>query len=413
MSSIFCVFALDLSAQARDVVCQGGSGSFESLFRTGVKVSVGAVRNHEFAARACAAKLTWGDRDLTVEPQAWQVDVDAMGIDFGLGSPAVALQIKRTDIDGFMQYEIYSLKKPPQRLRVITGGDWYSAADTDLDGRVEIWTDDAAAVNGFDDMPRGAFDFAPPVVLRFEQKRLIDVSAEFQPDYDRRIAALRAQVGAQQLSDFKHSDGKLKTLYPPTPEEWARLRATKAKVLEIVWCYLYSGRQQDAWNALADMWPPADIDRIRPAILGALAGGIRREVDGVSPGLSSSYKKKRVLIYDRVSDAAPGSNPLAWAYAPGMSGPSKDDMRSFQADTFPVRILMNRPTPPEGSPASLNTEIPVDLVIDSAGKVRSAKVEGNSDQDLIAATAGWKFIPAFKYDKPIASRLRMGITPFQ
>lgn len=412
-ASIFCLFALDCSAQARDMVCEGGLGSFESAFRTGVKVSVGAVRNRGFAERACEAKLAWGNRDLTIEPQAWQVDVDAMGIDLGLGAPVVALQIKRTDVDGFMQYEIYSLKKPPQRLRVISGGDWYSAADTDLDGRVEIWTDDAAAVNGFDDMPRNAFDFAPPVVLRFEQKRLVDVSAEFQSDYDRRIAVLRAQVDAQELSDFKHSDGRLNSLYPPTPEEWARLRATKAKVLEMVWCYLYSGREQDAWSALADMWPPADVDRIRAAIVSARARGIRRELDGVSPGLSSAAKRKHALIYDRVSDSVPGSNPLAWAYAPGMSGPSKDDDRSFQADTFPVRILMNRPLPPEGAAASLSAEIPVDLIIDSAGKVRSAKAEGNSDQDLIDATAGWKFIPAFKYDKPVASRLRMGITPFQ
>jgi hypothetical protein len=413
VSSIFCASALGCGGQTRDVVCQGGTGSFESSFRTGVKVTVGAVRNHEFAARACEAKLAWGDQDLTVIPQAWQVDVDAMGVDLGLGALVVALQIKETDVDGFMRYEIYSLDKPPQRLRVITGGDWYSAADTDLDGRVEIWTDDAAAVNGFDDMPRNAFDFAPPVVLRFEQKKLIDASSEFQPAYDRRIAALRAQLSAQQLSDFKHSDGLLKTLYPPTPEEWASLRATKARVLEIAWCYLYSGRDQEAWNTLAEMWPPADVDRIRAAILSARAGGIRREVDGVSPGRSRFPIKKHALVYDRVSDSVPDSNPLAWAYAPGMSGPSKDDVRSFEADTFPIRILMNRPVPPADSTVSLRTEVPLDLIIDSAGKVRSAKLVGTHDTDLVEATAGWKFIPAFKLNKPVASRLRLGITPLQ
>jgi hypothetical protein len=412
-ASALSIFALSCSGQVRDVVCQGGFGSFEAAFRTGVKVSVGAVRNQGFAERSCEAKLAWDDQELAVEPPAWQADVDAMGVDFGLGVPVVALQIKRTDIDGFMQYEIYSLKKPPQKLRVIAGGDWYSAADTDLDGRVEIWTGDAAVVNGFDDLPRGAFDFAPPVVLRFEQKRLIDVSAEFQPDYNRRIAALRAQVGAQQLSDFKHSDGKLQTLYPPTPEEWARLRATKVKVLEIVWCYLYSGRDQDAWNALAEMWPPADVDRIRTLIQNARAQGIRRELDGVSPGRSRFPIKKHSLVYDRVSDSVPDSNPLAWAFAPGMSGPSKDDVRSFEADTFPIRILMNRPVPPADSTVSLRTEVPLDLVIDSAGKVRSAKLVGTHDTDLVEATAGWKFIPAFKFNKPVASRLRLGITPLQ
>lgn len=395
------------------MVCEGGVGGFKSVFHTGVAVSVGAVRNDQFAGRACEASLAWDKQDLKVEPQAWVVDVDAMGIDLGLGVPVVAFQIRRTDIDGLMQYEIYSLKKPPQRLRVITGGDWYSAADTDLDGRVEIWTDDARAVNGLDDMPLNAFDFAPPMVLRFEQKRLIDVSAEFQLDYDRRIAALRAQLDGQQLSDFKRSDGKLKALFPPTPQESARLRATKIKVLEIVWCYLYSGREQDAWKALADMWPPPDLDRIRTAIVNARAQGIRREVDGVSPGLSRFAIKKHVLIYDRISQAEAGSNPLAWAYAPGMSGPGGDLPHTFEAETFPIRILMNRPTLPEGAPMVFSAEVPVDLVIDSAGKVRSAKAVWNPDKDLIEATGGWKFIPAFKFDKPVATRLRMGIRPFQ
>jgi hypothetical protein len=66
------------------------------------------------------------------------------------------------------------------------------------------------------------------------------------------------------LSDFKNSDGQLSTLSPPKMEELHRLRMTKIKVLEIVWCYLYSGREQDAWRALADMWPAADFDRFVP-----------------------------------------------------------------------------------------------------------------------------------------------------
>jgi hypothetical protein len=50
-------------------------------------------------------------------------------------------------------------------------------------------------------------------------------------------------------------------------------------------------------------------------------------------------------------------------------------------------------------------------VIDAAGKVRSAKEEGKTEKDLMNATADWKFIPAFKDGRPVASRLRLGITP--
>ena len=398
-------------SQTQPVVCSGGFGSFDSESTTGLTVSVGAARNGEFAARACQAKLSWDKQDLLVEPVAWKVDVDAMGVDLGVGSLVVALQVKTTKVDPLMKYEVYSLQKPPQQLRVITGGDFYSAADTDLDGRIEIWTDDAGAVNGFENLTLTALDFAPTVVLRFERRQLIDVSSEFQSHFDRQNAVVRAQLNAQQLSDFKNSDGKLSPVLPLSLDELRRLRAMKIKVLEIVWGYLYSGREQDAWNALADMWPAADFDRIRTSMLNARAHGIRSEVDGVSHKLSPShFKKKHAMIYDRVSNASPDGNLLSWDYAPGLSGPSKDK-HTFEADTFPVQILLRRPAPPDASQAFLGTEVAVNLVIDAAGKVRSAKTEGKPDKPLIDATADWKFIPALKDGLPVASRLRLGVTP--
>jgi VWFA-related protein len=398
-------------SQTQQVVCSGGFGSFDAESTTGLTVSVGAARSGEFAARACQAKLSWDKQDLLVEPVASKVDVDAMGVDLGVGSLVVALQVKTTKVDPLMKYEIYSLQKPPQQLRVITGGDFYSAADTDLDGRIEIWTDDAGAVNGFENLALTALDFAPTVVLRFEQQQLIDVSSEFQSHFDRQIAVVRAQLNAQLLSDFKNSDGKLSPVLPLSLDELRRLRATKIKVLEIVWGYLYSGREQDAWNALADMWPAADFDRIRTSMLNAWAHGIRSEVDGVSHKLSPShFKKRHAMIYDRVSNASPDGQLLSWDFAPGLSGPSKDK-HTFEADTFPVQILLRRPAPPDASQAFLGTEVAVNLVIDAAGKVRAAKTEGKPDKALIDATADWKFIPALKDGLPVASRLRLGVTP--
>ena len=398
----------------QQVVCSGGFGSFDAESTTGLTVSVGAARNGEFAARACQAKLSWDKQDLLVEPVAWKVDVDAMGVDLGVGSLVVALQVKTTKVDPLMKYEIYSLRKPPQQLRVITGGDFYSAADTDLDGRIEIWTDDAGAVNGFENLTLAALDFAPTVVLRFERRQLIDVSSEFRSHFDHQIAVVRAQLNAQQLSDFKNSDGKLSPVLPLSLDELRRLRATKIKVLEIVWGYLYSGREQDAWNALADMWPAADFDRIRTSMLNARAHGIRSEVDGVSHKLSPShFKKRHAMIFDRVSDLAPTGQdprPVIVELPIGFAGPSKHK-HTFEADTFPVQILLRRPAPSDASQARLGTEVVVNLVIDAAGKVRSAKTEGKPDKALIDATKDWKFIPAFKDGQPVASRLRLGVIP--
>ena len=320
----FCVAAAVASAQAQDVVCSGGFGSFKSTFVTGVTVSVDARRNTEFAGRMCEAKLNWGTKDLLVEPRAWEVDVDAMGIDLGLDAPVVAFQIRKNDIDRLVKYEIYTLKEPPRLLRTITGGSDYSAADTDLDGRIEIWTNDAEAVNGFENIPLNALDFAPPVVLRFEQKQLIDVSSEFRSDFDRQIATVRAQLNDQQLSEFKHSDGGLSTNSLPLDQAHA-LSTTKIKVLEMVWCYLYSDREPQAWKTLAEMWPGSDFDRIRAAILNSRTKGILSQVNGVSHESSAGkFKKKHAMIYDRIADTDPDkSNELGWAYANGMSGPEK------------------------------------------------------------------------------------------
>jgi hypothetical protein len=54
----------------------------------------------------------------------------------------------------------------------------------------------------------------------------------------------------------------------------------------------------------------------------------------------------------------------------------------------------------------------LDLVIDAAGKVQSAKlVGGGTDGELLEAARGWKFIPAYKGGHPVACRNRMNISP--
>jgi hypothetical protein len=251
---------------------------------------------------------------------------------------------------------------------------------------VEIWTTDAAAVNSFENLPRSAFDFAPTVVLRFENKKLIDVSSEFRPHYDLQIKTLRGQLDAQQLNNFKQSDGRLSsdTLAAKDP-----LLATKIKVLEIVWCYLYSGREQDAWDALAEMWPAADQERIRAAIVAAQSRGLRSQVDGVSHKAPPD-QKKHSFIYRHVP-------PSEYEIPP--------EVRVKLADTVPQRLVWM--AAPPRNPEHWGEGKEVELVIDEAGKVRSVRMKeekrkDESNQDWIDASAGWKYIPAFKDGRPSA-----------
>jgi hypothetical protein len=385
--------------QARSALCRGGNGNFEAEFRTGVKVHVGAAKSGgsaTLAARACAAKLSWEKQELLVAAGASQLDLDAFGVDLGDGVPVAAFQIKKSDTDCCMDYGIYSLEKPPRLLRTITGGEFFSASDIDLDGSVEIWTNDAAAVNGFEKLTLSELDSAPTVVFRFAHGQLLDVSAEFQSYFDNEIARIRAGIHPQDLEDFRNSDGKLAAIPTPTSaERLHHLRMVKIKVLEIVWADLYSRRDQDAWLSLAEMWPPTDIDRIRAALLKARALGIHSQADGGSAGPPQG-KKKHARIFDAVSRSGAGG----------------------RLEVIPPRAILLELSPVSElkQPGQPEPELLLDLVIDASGKVRSAEPTGRvkwAPDDRIKLALTWKFIPAFKDGRAVASRLRIAVSPRQ
>jgi hypothetical protein len=388
-------------AQSHDVVCREGVGDFEAEFLTGVKVRVGPERFGDLESRVCSAAVSWGDQNLVIADSASQADVDAFGVDLGVGQLVTALQVKKSKAECCMEYRIYSLRAPPVLLRTITGGEFFSAADTDLDGRIEIWTDDAATVEGFENLRLRDLDFAPPMVLRFVHGRLLDSSSEFQPFYDQKIADERAKLNLQDLGDFKSSDGKLASP-AALPAGWLfRLRNVKIKVLEIAWSYLYSGREEEAWRSLAEMWPAADLNRIRAEILSARARGIRSQVDGLSTPVSSG-SKNHTKIFDGtvVVSATPGVTP--------------NGVKPKEEITPPKAILMERPPPVTAVEIELaQSESTLKLVIDSAGKVRSVEVLGtvqSVDAGLVKSTANWKFIPAFSNGEPVASQIFLGVS---
>ncbi|MCU1302083.1 MAG: hypothetical protein JWQ87_2367 [Candidatus Sulfotelmatobacter sp.] len=386
------MLAILCPAQSRDVLCSNGSGNFEAEFHTGVKLRLGAAKRNKggLATRVCEATLSWDKQEIVITEKASLLDVDLFGADLGVGALVVAFQIKNSDSDCCMAYQIYSLQKPPRLLRTITGGGFFNASDKDLDGRVEIWTDDAAAVDGFENMVVGEFDFTPTLVLRFEHGRLLDVGSEFRPYFEKEIAKLRAELDSQDLRDFKDSDGRLASVAYLSAQRIHQLRGVKIKVLEIVWAYLYSSREPEAWRSLEDMWPASDVERIRAAILGVRARGIHSQVEGTSSGPSSG-RKKRAVIFDTTNK-------------PELA---KSDIVPPQA------ILMRRPAPLAAGQGLPDSELLMDLLIDSAGKVRSAEPAGNvkfSDDSLVKAAMEWTFIPAFKNGSAVASRLRLAVS---
>jgi hypothetical protein len=358
------------------------------------------------ARRVCEGTLLWDKGRLVVATGVAQLDVDALGIDMGLGPQLVTFQVKRADAECCMTFQIYSLRKPPKLLRTITGGSFFSTADTDLDGQIEIWTNDAAALDGFESPEVGRPDLAPTAVLRFVSGRLLDVSSEFQGYFDNEIARVRSELDPEELRNFKSSSGRLLPTAHFSAEDLRHsedLERTKIRVLQIIWSYLYGGREQEAWDSLAELWPPADFDRIRAAILSARARGIRAQVDGVSTKVSSGAQKRTEIFDARTLRTA----------QPGMKLSEGGAEQRGLGITLPTPILIGHRAPEGRSEETLaDSGLLLDLVIDSAGKVRSAESDEPSfDSSLKSATARWKFIPALRDGRAVASRIYFIISP--
>lgn len=405
-------------AQGNGIVCTQGEGRFSMQSNTGVTVVVDAQRGKGFATRACEAKLLWNKNEIAVVGDAWQADVDVMDVDLGLGAKAVAFQFKQTENASSMTYMVYSLRGAPELVRTLTGGDFFRAADTDLDGRIEIWAGDASATNAFEGIPAANIDFPPTIVMRFEKRRLIDVSAEFRPAYDQKIAQVKADLDSKQLTDFKNSDGRFGAIPPWETDRIRSLQKTRIKALEIVWAYLYSGREQEAWHALSEMWPAEDVSRIRSLISKARAEGLASQVDGVSQSESTARKGKQIRVYDlRTSEKTTYSPASAAAHVPQVER-STSELSPSKDITMPKAIsLFSRP-PADLHQADFSAGLLVDLVIDEAGKVSSARLvrkedEGPVSASLLSAADRWKFIPAMEYGQAIASHIHLMVSPYQ
>ncbi|WP_109485594.1 energy transducer TonB [Occallatibacter savannae] len=395
-SLAFCTAYSQVQASAHDITCDTGSGEYKTEF-SGTTVEVGPMRKGSFAERACSARLARKGQELSVADDAGQIGIDVLGADLGFGKPVVAFQVDQTGRGSNVEYRIYSLAKPLRLLQTLSGGDSYTAADTDLDGRIEIWTDDAKAIDGFERIPAVDFDFAPPVVIRFAKGHPVDVGSEFLPYYDELIARLRSQMSQADLTGFKQSDGKLSLKSLGKDAELHRLFRTKISVLELVCAYLYSGRESQAWNALSDYWPLQDLPRMRDAITDLHSRGILRNIEH---SRSQPYHRGRAKIYDAVATSPVVSTVNPYGGAP-------DSSQSEPPVVQPKSILLRRPTSPDGSLPSQNET--VELVVDAAGKVRSAKVIKADDPQLVQAAFGWHFIPAFHDGNPVACRFRLSI----
>jgi hypothetical protein len=130
---------------------------------------------------------------------------------------------------------------------------------TDRNGRMTI-----SGQDGVFDFFQGSPSFSPraDVFLQVDGTTLRDAAGEFRADYDRQIADARKKITPQALEKFRNL-GAL----PDNAE-------VRAAILTVVLEYLYSGREQEAWKALAETWPESTRDKVKKLIIDTKARGI-------------------------------------------------------------------------------------------------------------------------------------------
>ena len=188
----------------------------------------------------------------------WDVSIhQGTGEDlFGDGNPSLVLEGYSGGAHCCYTYEIVGLGEAPVALSPVHNQTPFYFFKDPASKQFRILTSDGA-FDYFDGMCHACAPF-PRVVLQVDESGLHDVSANFVEQYDSEIALARAKIAEGDIQKFIVSD----------------FADAKKVVLEIVFSYLYSGREAEAWQTLGEMWPAGDRERIKALIMKTRAHGL-------------------------------------------------------------------------------------------------------------------------------------------
>ncbi len=204
----------------------------------------------------CRAVLTSAQGKRITIAYEWALSVDPIsGMDLnGDGTPDVVLEGYTGGLHCCYSYAIVSLGPIPKVLH---------AFQNPVPVTFEKQASGAALIRAAD----GVFDYfllphneavIPQLVLKLEGNNLVDVSANYAELYDREIAQARSQLTADDIDKLRRANYRDKLYTDQIP--------TVHKVLTIVLDYVYSGREDQAWQALEEFWPPSDVSRVKSLI---------------------------------------------------------------------------------------------------------------------------------------------------
>ena len=215
----------------------------------------------------CRAVLTSTSGKKTIT-QDWALTLDPIsGSDLnGDGKPEIVLDGYTGGLHCCYTYLVVGLGHKPEVVR---------AFRNQFPMTFEKQADGAALIHA----PDGVFDYflvphsdavIPQLILKMEGNKLVDVSARFAELYDQQIDQARSQLVPAELEKFRQSNYRDRLFMDQVP--------TVRKVLTIVLNYLYSGREEKAWDTLNELWPASDALRAKSLILERRGRGLFAEV---------------------------------------------------------------------------------------------------------------------------------------
>jgi len=182
---------------------------------------------------------------------------------FGKGNLALILEGFSGGAHCCYTYQLVDLAEKPVILSPIENASPFFFFKDPASKQFRIMASDGA-FDYFDGMCHACGPF-PRIILRADDAGLHNVSADFVEQYDSEIALARARIGNGKIGKFEIAD----------------FNDVKGMVLEIVFSYLYSRREQQAWQSLDEMWPPKDRERIKNLIVKTRAKGLLSELSKV------------------------------------------------------------------------------------------------------------------------------------
>ena len=213
----------------------------------------------------CRAVLTSaGGRKITIA-EAWALRVNNISGDDLNGEPEIILDGYTGGLQCCYTYVVVSLTHNPQVLHSFRN-QFPMSFEKQPDGAVLIHA------------PDGVFDYflvphsdaaIPQVILKMEASKLVDVSPHFAELYDKQIDQARSLLTPAELEKFRKSNYGDRLFMDQIP--------VVRQILTIVLNYLYSGREEKAWETLDELWPAADVRRVKSLILERRARGLLAE----------------------------------------------------------------------------------------------------------------------------------------